>query len=105
MDFPIPGLEIAGQVEVLNGTSIGGLARSVTRSLRMAGVDVVFFGTHRPEIDTTKILIRNGDSALAEVVRARIGHGVVESARDPRLLVDVTVLLGADFQAPEAPTQ
>jgi len=100
--FPVPGAEIAGFVEVLNGTSIDGLARSVTRTLRIGGIDVVYFGTHRPETDTTRILVRRGDSSLAVVVRGLLGRGTLEILPDSALLVDVSVLLGTDFIVPES---
>lgn len=100
--FPIPGSEVVGVVEVLNGSTIDGLARSVTRTLRIGGIDVVYFGTQRPVIDTTRVLIRRGDSTMAVIVRGFLKRGLVETSIDEGLLVDVTVLLGADYLQPES---
>lgn len=100
--FPIPGSSVIGVVEVLNGSTVDGLARSVTRTLRMAGIDVVFFGTQRPTVDTTRVLIRRGDSTLALTVRGFLARGLVETSIDEELLVDVTVLLGADYLRPDS---
>ena len=97
--YPVPGAELVGVVEVLNGTAFDGLARSVTRMLRIGGIDVVYFGTSRPEIDTTRIFVRRGDSTLAVAVRELLQWGTLEISPDSGLLVDVTVLLGRDFVA------
>lgn len=93
--FPIPGEAIALEVEVLNGTSFDGLARSVTQRLRRAGIDVVFFGTGT-RTDSTMLFVRRGDSAVASAVRDVLGFGRVVVEPDLGLLLDVTVLLGPD---------
>ncbi len=95
--YPIPGEEHHVVVEVLNGTTVGGLARSMTTRLRRAGIDVVFFGdasenTH----DSTSILIRRGDSSFVHLIRDAIGGGRVVMQPDERLLLDATVVLGLD---------
>jgi hypothetical protein len=95
--FPVPGTDIAGTVEVLNGTERDGLARSVTRKLRLAGIDVVYFGTARPVTDTTKIVVRRGDTTLAGIVGGILGQGRIETDIDSSLLLDVSVLLGNDY--------
>lgn len=87
-------------VEVLNGTRVDGLARRVTSRLRRAGVDVVYFGS--ASLDTaarTLILVRRGDTAVAEPVRRVLGVGVVQAAPDATRLLDVSVILGADAAA------
>jgi hypothetical protein len=101
-EFPVPGVDVVGVVEVLNGTSVDGLARSVTRTLRIGGIDVVFFGTLRPEIDTTRILVRRGDSTIALAVQGLLRRGALEVVPDAGLLVDVSVLLGTDFVASDS---
>lgn len=84
-------------VEVLNTTDTDGLAREITRRLRRAGIDVVYFGSHRDRsVDSTTILIRRGDSTAALRVRAALGLGRIRVEPDARLLLDASVLLGPD---------
>lgn len=102
--FPIPGDRGARLVvEVLNASGRTGLARSGTRVLRRAGIDVVHFGNAAGSqglLDSTRILLRRGDAAAAHRVREALGVGKVVLAPEPDLLVDVSVLLGADFAPP-----
>lgn len=95
--LPIPGEGDHVVVEVLNTTETDGLAREITRRLRRAGIDVVYFGSERERrVDSTTILIRRGDSTAALRVRAALGLGRIVSQPDPRLLLDASVLLGPD---------
>jgi len=95
--LPIPGVRDSVLVEVLNTTGVDGLAREATRRLRRAGIDVVSVGSQREDaVDSTVILVRRGDASAGERVRAVLGFGRVQTAADPRLLLDVTVLLGPD---------
>lgn len=96
--LPIPGERHRFAVEVLNGTSVDGLARETTRRLRRAEIDVVYFGDASEDAArTTRILIRRGDSSAAVVVRDVLGTGDIISAPNARLLVDVSVILGRDL--------
>ena len=96
----IPGQEGRIQVEVMNGTGEVGLARTATRVLRDAGLDVVYFGSDSARaLDSTQVLVRRGALASGEQVRRALGVGIVRSAPDPGRLVDVTVRLGTDFAA------
>ena len=103
--FPIPGERGARvAVEVLNASGRAGLARTGTRVLRRAGIDVVHFGNApggAPALDSTRILLRRGDVAAARRVLDALGVGTIVSALDPELLLDVSVLLGADFTPPD----
>lgn len=98
--YAIPSARNRIIVEVLNGTDHPGLARGVTRRLREAGLDVITFGnaTADQRRDTTRILVRRGDSTAAEPVRRVLGLGETVVARDTLLRVDVTVILGSDYQ-------
>ncbi len=97
-DLPIPGEVHSLQVEVLNGTTVNGLARTITRKLRRAGIDVVYFGSSQnSERDSTLVLVRRGDSTAADVVRQVLGTGQIRVELDSLLLLDVTVLLGRDL--------
>ncbi len=96
----IPGESDRLQVEVLNTTSAVGQARSATRRLRDAGIDVVYFGGDAgPTLDSTQILVRRGTSASGTRVRRALGVGGVRVLPDSTRLVDVTVRLGRDFVA------
>lgn len=99
--YPVPGAVGSSLwVDVLNGTSIDGLARRVTLTLRRRGIDVVHFGSAPSDtFTTTTILVRRGDSTAALRVRDLLGAGTIVMAPDPDLWLDVTVLLGADAPA------
>lgn len=95
----IPGDEAEHHVtvEVLNGTTIDGLASRVTRQLRQQGIDVVFYGSAgTTESGSTLIVARRGDMTAAREVRDALGLGTVSSDPQAQLLLDVTVILGRD---------
>lgn len=93
--IPSPGRRI--RVEVLNGTSRIGLARTATRGLRQQGLDVVFFGTG-PAADSTRIFVRRGDPGQGRDVAEALGVGRVVIEPDTLRRVDVSVLLGSDWR-------
>ncbi len=99
--LPIPG--DGGDrltVEVLNASGKAGLARSGTRVLRQAGIDVVFFGNAPAAVavlDSTRIVVRRGTSAAGERIRRALGVGRVTAQLDSTKLLDASVFLGADF--------
>ena len=87
-------------VEVLNASGKPGNARVGTRLLRRAGIDVVYFGNAPATlgiIDSTRIIVRRGSTAVGEWVRKALGTGRVEVETDSTRLLDASVLLGADF--------
>ena len=99
--YPIPG-ETGDRVtvEVLNASGRPGHARGGTRLLRRAGIDVVYFGNAPPgtgALDSTRIVVRRGTADAAERVRRALGVGRVSVELDSARLLDVSVLLGADF--------
>lgn len=97
--YPIPGDRgPAITVEVLNASGQAGDARIATRLLRQAGIDVVYFGNATENgLDTTRIIVRRGTTKAGERVRDALGKGRVEVQLDNSKLLDVSVLLGADF--------
>jgi hypothetical protein len=99
--FAIPGdAGPALTVEVINTTGKSGLARSGTRLLRSAGIDVVnYFASSDRPLDSTRIVVRRGTAATGERVRAVLQVGRVVVQPDSTRLVDVSVQLGADFAA------
>ena len=98
-----------GRVEVLNAAGRGGLARRATEQLRRAGYDVVYFGNAPARRDTSLVLDRVGRIAIARGAGERLGIRQVRTERDSTLLLDATVLLGADWAVAvaraEAPTR
>jgi len=85
-------------VEVLNASGRAGEARVGTRLLREAGIDVVYFGNATETgLDSTRIIVRRGTAKVAEQVRMALGQGRIEVELDSAKLLDVSVLLGADF--------
>jgi hypothetical protein len=96
----IPGERDRLVVEVLNTTRALGLARTATRTLRDAGIDVVYFGSDSGGVaDSTQIVLRRGDASAANRVARALGVGSVRQLPDSGRLVDVTVRLGRDFAA------
>ena len=97
-----PVVQVAPQgritVEVLNGTRQQGAARTATRALRRQKLDVVFLGNADSLVDSTLVVARRGDSARARYVAAALGLGVVRVETDTFRRVDVSVILGDDFQ-------
>lgn len=86
------------RVEVLNATDVDGLAREVARRLRRRGIDVVYFGSGtQRDLDSTRIVVRRGDSTLARPIRRALGTGRVSLELDPRLLLDASVIIGRDL--------
>ena len=93
---PEPGI----QVEVLNAAGKPGLARAATRRLRAEGFDVVFFGNAtRFGRDSSVVLDRSRTSESARRVARALGIERVRSEPDSTLYLDVTVFLGADWEA------
>ncbi len=85
-------------VEVLNGTQRQGAARTATRMLRRQGLDVVFLGNADSLADSTRVIARRGDVERARYVAAALGSGLVVVETDTFRRVDVSVILGEDFQ-------
>ena len=87
-------------VAVLNASGRPGLARIGTRVLRDAGIDVLTFGNGadpKGPLDSTRILVRRGPASVGERIRRALKVGKVVMDPDSTLLLDASVLLGADF--------
>jgi hypothetical protein len=94
-----PPLRPAGRIEVLNASGRTGLARAATDRLRGGGFDVVYFGNASGFTgDSTLILDRVGDDAVARAVARYLGLGTVRTQRDTTLFVDATVVIGRDWR-------
>jgi hypothetical protein len=86
-----------GRIEVLNGAGKSGLARAATEQLRAAGFDVVFFGTTRARTDSSVVIDRVGRNDIATAAAAALEITSVRSQKDSTLLLDATVIVGADW--------
>jgi len=87
------------RVEVLNSTDIFGLAKLVAERLEKRGFDVIEIGNAKEKLKRTVILDRKKQGCEnARFVRRWVGRGEVQYFPDPSLIMDVSVILGEDFQ-------
>ena|SRR5437867_1346295 len=91
------------RVQVLNATTVRGLARRAAMHLRDRGFDVVETGTTSELHDSTLVLDRSGHAAWAKRVADALGGARVESRPDSSRYLDVTVLLGRSWRPPAQP--
>ena len=91
------------RVQVLNATTIRGLAQRATDHLRDRGFDVVEIGTNREKMDSTLVLDRSNHPEWANRVAAAMGGAKVLSRPDSSRYLDVTVLIGASWRPPPQP--
>jgi len=91
------------RVQVLNATTVRGLARRATMVLRDRGFDVVEMGTSGEQRDSTLVLDRSGHPEWAALVAKAMGGARVEARPDSSRYLDVTVLVGASWRPPTEP--
>lgn len=91
------------RVQVLNATTIRGLARRATMHLRDRGFDVLEMGTAPEQLDSTLVLDRSGHPEWAKRVADALGGARIESRPDSSRYLDVTVLIGRSWRAPSEP--
>lgn len=91
------------RVQVLNATTVRGLARRATMHLRDRSFDVVEIGTATEQLDSTIVLDRSGHPEWARNVADALGGARVESRPDSSRYLDVTVLLGRSWRPPAEP--
>src|SRR5262249_35909220 len=88
-------------IEVFNASSRPLAAKAVMNLLRRAGFDVVKIGDFSTRQNQTLVVDRSGDlrpaQAVADSLRAAVAAEVV-SRPEPTLHVDVTVIIGNDYQ-------
>jgi hypothetical protein len=93
------------RVEVLNASGVSGLARRGTERLRSQGFDVVYYGNASgASPDSSVVIDRAGNLAAADSVAGALGLQRVRVEPDSTLYLDVTVVLGRDWDR-EQPTQ
>ena len=99
---PEPVSETVGQtirVEVLNGSGKGGVAKEMTDYLRARGFDVIDYGNaENQSFYETIVLDRTGDRILAEHLARVIGARQVVQQKNPYLALDVTLIMGRDYE-------
>lgn len=88
------------KVEVLNATSIRGLARRGTFHLRDLGFDVVSSGNSNEKLDSTVVLVRSGRMDWGELAARGLGGARVEARPDSSRYLDLTILLGTSWRPP-----
>lgn len=92
------------RVEVLNGGGMAGAARRATDLSRDAGFDVVYFGNASSfDHAESEVVDRVGRPELARAVAEVLGIRNVLSDPDPDLYVDVSVVLGRDWEPSAEP--
>lgn len=89
------------RVQVLNGTGVPGLGQQVQPSLAAAGAVVSLTGNaDRFDYDVTQVVYyRDEDLETARAVQRALGVGEVVRSLVELDVVDVTVVIGADFPA------
>jgi hypothetical protein len=89
-------------VEVLNGSSAYLGARNASLVLRRARLDVVAFGTATGELKglpRTTVFVRRRDTTGVGRVREALGEVEVVDRYDASREVDLSVVLGLDYEA------
>jgi hypothetical protein len=90
------------RIQLLNGTKVKGLARTVSQGLRLKGFDVREVG-NAGHFGYTKcqLIDRSGTELLARIVADSIGVTAenISAAVESRLVdIDVTLVLGSDYK-------
>jgi len=92
------------RTRVVNATGERGLARRATLHLRDFGFDVVDYDTQRGQAQReTEIRSHDGTNDWATRVQRALGVGRVTATPDSLRYLDVTVILGRDWQPPPEP--
>lgn len=91
-------------VRVVNASGRRGLGRRATLVLRDYGYDVVDFdGAAGGARATTEIADHTGHAAWAAHLQRALGTGTIIARADSSRYVDLTVLIGRDWQPPTQP--
>lgn len=90
-------------VRVVNASGVRGLARRATLVLRDFGYDVVDYDSERSLRESTQITVHTGRPEWAERLKHALGIGTITTSADTSRYVDLTVVLGRDWQPPSEP--
>ena len=103
---PSGGGADAVRVQVLNGVGTPGIGQAVDRRLEGAGFRIVLTDNARSfDFVDTRILVYREDEesmAAAREVQRLLGVGSIQISRQPQSVVDLTIVVGADFTAGES---
>jgi hypothetical protein len=88
------------KVEVLNATTVRGLARRATFHLRDLGFDVVSSGNSDERHDTTVVVVRSGRMDWGELAAKGLAPARVEARPDTSRYLDLSILLGTSWRPP-----
>lgn len=88
------------RVEVLNASTVRGLARRATLYLRDLGFDVVRYTGDSARQDTSVVIDRSGHPEWAALLSQAMGGVAVQSKPDSSRYVDLTLLVGASWRPP-----
>lgn len=91
------------RVQVLNATTITGLARRATMVLRDRGFDVVETGNTKGPLDTTIVLDLSGHPDWAQRIAKVMAPARVQARRDTSRYLDIAVVLGSTWRPPAQP--
>lgn len=103
-----PGSQIeaeAATVEVLNGTLTPGLAAEVTELLRTEGLDVTHTGNaDRQDVEESLVVAHTDKPYTARCIAETLNlpQSAVVQGSEPAADYDVSVILGADYRAPQS---
>lgn len=87
------------KIEILNGSSNPGQAQSLRNHLVLYGLNVVYFGNAlRNDYEKTIVIDRIGKPSLAKMIADVINCKEVYTRIDKTLMVDVTIIIGNDFE-------
>jgi hypothetical protein len=84
-------------VQILNGTSVSGLADETRLVLEDAGYDVLTIGNANRSYETTTLFYHPKSQADAEALAQQFFPGAILEETAPDADVDVTVIIGADY--------
>jgi anionic cell wall polymer biosynthesis LytR-Cps2A-Psr (LCP) family protein len=86
------------RLEILNGTDVSGLAARTAERYRSFGFDVVAVGNATSDdVVSTLVIDRQGNEVFAQRTADIIGAHLIETDMSQQAAVDVTVILGKDF--------
>jgi polyisoprenyl-teichoic acid--peptidoglycan teichoic acid transferase len=94
-------------LQILNGNGIPGVGQLVAELLQPGGYRVLLSGNADSfDHETTRIVIHDDGPeqlAVARDIRDRLGVGEIERSGTPQSVVDVTIVVGADFTVDDLP--
>lgn len=91
------------RVEVLNGTTVRGLARRATRAMRDAGFDVVASGNGDGASDSSVVYVRSGRMDWGAWAVTALGGARLVARPDSSRDLDLTIVVGRRWRPPPEP--